>query len=88
MTKVLISQNIGKSSLHVVTPLLNVATTKNSQNMKPTFDVTTSLRDGISAKIDYQLASFNVSVSSPVVEFQEGNMNKYFQQLKPYTFIQ
>ncbi|MFQ6649553.1 hypothetical protein Gotur_022149 [Gossypium turneri] len=45
-------------------------------------------QSGILAKIDYQLASFNVSVSSPVVEFQEGNMNKYFQQLKPYTFIQ
>ncbi|MBA0856266.1 hypothetical protein Goshw_025718 [Gossypium schwendimanii] len=34
------------------------------------------------------MASFNTSASSSVVEFQEGDMDKYLQQLQSYTFIQ
>ncbi|MBA0809388.1 hypothetical protein Gohar_025047 [Gossypium harknessii] len=34
------------------------------------------------------MASFSVSTSSPTVEFQEGDMDKYLQQLQSYTFIQ
>ncbi|MBA0568442.1 hypothetical protein Golob_005938, partial [Gossypium lobatum] len=34
------------------------------------------------------MASFSVSASSLAIEFQEGDMDKYLQQLQPYTFIQ
>ncbi|MBA0820063.1 hypothetical protein Gohar_000058 [Gossypium harknessii] len=93
ITKVLIPQNTGEYGLHITTPLSNVATTKNIQIIEPILDVVTSLRDvttslhysvvqGISAKIDCQMDSFSVSTSSPTVEFQEGDMDKYLQQLQ------
>ncbi|MBA0731351.1 hypothetical protein Golax_025713, partial [Gossypium laxum] len=34
------------------------------------------------------MATFSSSISSPAVELQEGDMDKYFQKLQPYTFIQ
>ncbi|MBA0694013.1 hypothetical protein Goari_004348 [Gossypium aridum] len=34
------------------------------------------------------MASFSASASSPAIEFQEIDMDKYLQQLQPYTFIQ
>ncbi|MBA0777667.1 hypothetical protein Gotri_005662 [Gossypium trilobum] len=34
------------------------------------------------------MASFSASASSPTIEFQESDMDKYLQQLQPYTFIQ
>ncbi|MFQ6643105.1 hypothetical protein Gotur_018616, partial [Gossypium turneri] len=34
------------------------------------------------------MASFSVSDSSLAIEFQEGDMDKYLQQLQSYTFIQ
>ncbi|MBA0562733.1 hypothetical protein Golob_007756 [Gossypium lobatum] len=34
------------------------------------------------------MASFSSSISSPAVELQEGDMDKYLQKLQPYTFIQ
>ncbi|MFQ6640614.1 hypothetical protein Gotur_016387 [Gossypium turneri] len=87
--KVLIPHNIGEPGLHVVTLLLNVATTKNIQIIEPALNVVTLL-SGVTTplrKIDYQMASLSVSTSSPAVEFQEGDMDKYLQQLQPYTFI-
>ncbi|MBA0624804.1 hypothetical protein Godav_010092 [Gossypium davidsonii] len=34
------------------------------------------------------MASFSASASSLAIEFQEGDMDKYLQQLQSYTFIQ
>ncbi|MBA0694153.1 hypothetical protein Goari_004474 [Gossypium aridum] len=34
------------------------------------------------------MASFSASTLSPAIEYQEGNMDKYLQQLQSYTFIQ
>ncbi|MBA0879769.1 hypothetical protein Goshw_004891 [Gossypium schwendimanii] len=34
------------------------------------------------------MASFCASVSSPSIEFQESDIDKYLQQLQPYTFSQ
>ncbi|MBA0833897.1 hypothetical protein Goarm_006308 [Gossypium armourianum] len=34
------------------------------------------------------MTSFSTSASSPTIEFEEGDMDKYLQQLQLYTFTQ
>ncbi|MFQ6661806.1 hypothetical protein Gotur_029837 [Gossypium turneri] len=81
-----------ESGVHVATPILNVVTTNNIQNVEIALDVATPSRDkivqGTSTKKDYQMASFSISASGPSIEFQESNTDKYLQQLQLSTFIQ